>query len=221
MNCSQCEQLVDAYLDGELSGGLRVEFDAHRLRCRHCQQMLAMIETAGHVISANHGIPELSDDFADRVMKRVDVRRGRILRLPQVRIAAGVAMALQAAAVLVFAVMWRAPALDDPTAVKTIGADAADVDLTAVRTPAEEDAYLAVVDGIENRLWEMHQAGQQLSTDLEGLARYLDIAVPNEVAAHTEQVARMNPWQFFWGTLLPAEEEEPAPAVTSDGLHTI
>ena len=48
MNCSEAEQLFDAFLDGQLTGSLRLELDAHRLRCRRCQQTLAMMEACEH-----------------------------------------------------------------------------------------------------------------------------------------------------------------------------
>src|SRR5512143_2249321 len=99
MICSECEQLFDAYLDGHLAGSLRLEFDAHRLRCPHCQQTLAMLETIGHVIAADsHRQPELSAGFTDRVLEEITRPRERIFRLPYVRAAVVVGALAQAAA---------------------------------------------------------------------------------------------------------------------------
>lgn len=71
MNCVEAEQLFDAHLDGELGGTLRLEFDAHRLRCGMCQQKLAMLEACEHMLAADSRTPGLRDDFVDRVMGAV------------------------------------------------------------------------------------------------------------------------------------------------------
>ncbi|MBL8879060.1 MAG: zf-HC2 domain-containing protein, partial [Phycisphaerales bacterium] len=71
MNCSEWEGLLDAYLDGQLSGALRLEFDAHRLRCRRCQQSLAMMEAITHVVATDERSPAISDDFTQRVMSQI------------------------------------------------------------------------------------------------------------------------------------------------------
>ncbi|MHC5035492.1 MAG: anti-sigma factor family protein, partial [Planctomycetota bacterium] len=85
MNCSECERLFDAYLDGQLAGSLRLEFDAHRLRCRRCQQTLAMLETIGNVIASDPQVPEMSVTFTDRVMRQIQPPR-RVYR-PSLRVA--------------------------------------------------------------------------------------------------------------------------------------
>src|SRR5512143_2502532 len=104
MICSECEQLFDAYLDGQLAGSLRLEFDAHRLRCRHCQQTLAMLEAVGHVISSDSQAPELSGDFTSRVMRQIE--QPHVVRWPMPRVALVLGAVAQIAAVLVFALVW-------------------------------------------------------------------------------------------------------------------
>lgn len=99
MNCSDWEGLLDAYLDGQLSGALRLEFDAHRLRCRRCQQSLAMMEAITHVVSTDERAPVISDNFTDRVMSRILTNKPAVIRPRWTRVA-GWAVALQAAAVL-------------------------------------------------------------------------------------------------------------------------
>ena len=106
MNCAESEQFFDAYLDRELSGSLRLEFDAHRLRCPVCQQKLAMMEVCEHILARDDRIPALSDDFTDGVMNQVNQRRLVSQRSRRRRIVIGATVALQAAAVLVFAVIW-------------------------------------------------------------------------------------------------------------------
>ena len=87
MNCSEAEQLFDAYLDGQLTGSLRLELDAHRLRCRRCQQTLAMMEACEHVLTADRRAPELSVDFTERVMADTTRRRRIPGRLRSTRVA--------------------------------------------------------------------------------------------------------------------------------------
>ncbi|MBW7905174.1 MAG: zf-HC2 domain-containing protein [Phycisphaerae bacterium] len=109
MNCGDVERLLDAHLDGQLSGSLRLEFEAHRVRCRRCQQTLAMLEACTHVIATDHRQPALSDDFTDRLMSRIADGSPR-LRVR--RLAIGAAVALQAAAAVLFVSLmwpWQAP----------------------------------------------------------------------------------------------------------------
>ena len=68
MNCAEFERLIDAYLDGELAGSLRVEFDAHRLRCRRCQLTMIAMESVETVLANDRPLATLSDDFTERVM---------------------------------------------------------------------------------------------------------------------------------------------------------
>ena len=106
MICSECEQLFDAYLDGQLAGSLRLEFDAHRLRCRQCQQELALLEAVGHAISSDSLTPELSAGFTDGVMQQLTQPAPQIVRWPWPRVAVVVGALAQIAAVLVFALVW-------------------------------------------------------------------------------------------------------------------
>lgn len=106
MNCSDAEQFFDAYLDGELAGSLRLEFDAHRLRCTACQQKLAMMEACEHILSGESRGPLLSPDFTNKVMNEIRQRRFAEARRPRRRLVWAAAAAVQAAAVIVFAFLW-------------------------------------------------------------------------------------------------------------------
>ncbi len=134
MNCGEAEHLFDAHLDGELSGTLRLEFDAHRLRCSHCQQTLAMLESCGHLIATDRRGPSLSDGFADRVMGQIAQRQAERSKVYKLRfrkvglVAAGV---MQAAALLMLAVVLRNS--DSPTPVVD---DGTPIVVNNVRTPA-------------------------------------------------------------------------------------
>lgn len=106
MNCVEAESLLDAHLDGELSGALRLEFDAHRLRCPGCQRKLAMLEACENILASDTAAaPALSDDFTDRLMARLATAqppRRRVLR----RFALPAAALPAAAAILLFAFVF-------------------------------------------------------------------------------------------------------------------
>ncbi len=218
MNCSECEQLFDAYLDGQLAGSLRLEFDAHRLRCTRCQQTLAMLETIGHVIASTAQAPELPPDFTDRVMQDVAQPRARVFRLPLARVALVVGALAQAAAVLAIAIVWttRPAVLTPPPAAPVVA-----VDDSASADPAYNAVLGLITEGVEDRLWEMQTAGTNLTAEMKNLARYLDITLPEDVARESSKIAGVNPWQAFWGTLGPNEEEPPEPTPSAEEVHSI
>ncbi|GAG02903.1 unnamed protein product, partial [marine sediment metagenome] len=90
-----------------LTGSLRLELDAHRLRCRRCQQTLAMMEACEHVLTADQRVPALAEDFTERVMSDVVHRRRIPGRLRSTRVAVAVGFGLQAAAVLILAIIFQ------------------------------------------------------------------------------------------------------------------
>ncbi len=217
MNCVQAEQLFDAYLDGQLGGSLRLEFDAHRLRCRRCQQTLAMLESVGTLIATDSVHPPLSPDFTDRVMARI-AHRSAQRRRPLRRLLLVAGAVSQAAAVLAFVLYWlppkpRPPAQPAPAAPQ--------VPLEYANSPEFRAIRELVVDRVERRLWEMHHAGTQLTSDLVGLARYLNISLPADVARESLRMAGANPWQALWDAFLPRGEEETETPPATDELHSI
>ncbi len=86
MNCRQFEQFLDQYLDGELEGTLKLEFEAHLVDCESCGHEFAVMEAVGEIISAPApDEPRVSVNFADRVMadlsaqKQVRVKFRRVM----------------------------------------------------------------------------------------------------------------------------------------------
>lgn len=221
MNCSECEQLFDAYLDGQLTGSLRLEFDAHRLRCRHCQQMLAMLETVGNVIASDEPTPDLSLDFTARVLADV-ARPPRRLRISRRIVVVG-ALGLQAAAVLllVLLVNTRASAprsAPDFSTVWNVAGQPVD--------PGEEALKAWIVRRIEDRAWEMHAAGASLAADLTEMRRYMhryaNTLLPDDFRKSAQNVS-VNPVLGLLEVVVPGEAAEPesVPPPTVDGLYTI
>jgi hypothetical protein len=198
---------------------LRLEFDAHRLRCRRCQQTLAMLEAAGHVIASDTHTPAVSDDFTARVMSAVAQPRARVIRFPRLRVAIVAAALVQAAAILTIAIIRNGQTAEpaQPTAptVRVAGVE------STLPDPGAEGVRSLFVEGVEDRLWEMFAAGRNLPSDVLGLARYLDITLPADVARESSKLANVNPWQAFWGPLGAGDEEEPEAAPPAGEIHSI
>jgi anti-sigma factor RsiW len=220
MNCVQCKKLFDAYLDGQLAGSLRLEFDAHRLRCRHCQQTLAMLEAVGHVIASDGDVPALSDGFTARVMR--DVQRPRTLRFPAARVALVAGALLQAAAVLVFAIVLNTrPAAPPVEAVASAGRAGVGSSASPVDKPGAAFVRALIADAFQDRVSAMHAAGQQLTADVVNLAKYLDMPLPDDVARASVKMASGNPWQDLWDSVAPAEREDPDSGAGDDDVQSL
>lgn len=217
MYCPECEQLFDAYLDGQLAGSLRLEFDAHRLRCQRCQQTLAMLEAAGNVIASDSQVPEMSEDFTERVMRDITQPQVRTLCFPSPRVALIAAAVVQAAAVITVAVVWQSRSIPNvaPAPLATVATR------ENASKPDAEAIHRLIVEGFEDRVWDMYAACTRLPADVLDTARYLDIVLPPDVARESAKMAGVNPWQSFWDLLQPGEDEEPEPAPSADEVHSI
>ncbi|MFO0840409.1 MAG: zf-HC2 domain-containing protein [Phycisphaerae bacterium] len=205
MNCSEAERLFDAYLDGELSGALRLELDAHRLRCRRCQQTLAMLEACEHVLSAKTRAPALAADFTERVMARVAIAQPRKTISLRRWIWAGSSV-MSAAATIVLAMLWtgapsRTPA--DPLG------DALD------RAFRDRDK-IALMDIIYDKRDQLLAARGNLASDLGSLARYVgaSFSYPDDVS----RVMSRNPITGVIEMMVAPTTEKPVAAPDSHSL---
>ncbi|MBK8913601.1 MAG: zf-HC2 domain-containing protein [Phycisphaerales bacterium] len=173
MHCSEWERLLDAHLDGQLSGSLRLEFDAHRLHCPRCQQIVAMMETIGTVITADEP-PPLSTDFADRVMARIESAPAVTPWYRRSRLLAGLgAMNAVAAALLVFVVL---PRMGGPGGA---GSPAGVPEMSALNPRTIDPIDLA------DYIWVRAEAAHRsVSSDLSQLAQIpLGLSVPDGMSA--------------------------------------
>ncbi len=102
ISCRQARHLFDAFLDDELSPGLRAELHTHRVNCPACSQELAILEACADVIATDRREPRLHPDFADRVMVAFAGRRPAATYRWR-RIVLFVGSPFAAAAVLLFA----------------------------------------------------------------------------------------------------------------------
>jgi hypothetical protein len=201
MNCSEAEQFFDAFLDGELAGSLRLEFDAHRLRCPACQQKLAMVEACEHILARDSRVPTPRHDFTDRVMKAISQRRVIKLHARRRRIAIAASILLPAAMIGLFAILW--PFSTNLGSAETAGV----VDARTVAPELEE--MIEEKDKVELYAYIFNKADQLVAASSR-LAK--DVYSPLEFARN---------WTIpdFPEALVPAEEEvedtaEPAPNAT-------
>lgn len=207
MNCSDWESLLDAYLDGQLSGSLRLEFDAHRLRCRRCQQSLAMMEAITHVVATDERAPSLSDDFTDRVMEQILANRPVTIRPRWTRVA-GWAVALQAAAVLALVMFPGVREFFLPTTPSRPSMAENPVDPATLPTEARHEYYAAMI----SRAVAAHA---NLARDLGQVARYpLSVNLSDDFAKASTERFGSDPITTLLQMLLP--QEEPASNETSD-----
>lgn len=201
MNCSGVENLLDAHLDGQLSGSLRLEFEAHRLRCRHCQQTLAMMEAAAHVITHDRRGPALSDDFTDAVMGRLASTARPRWRLRPRTVALG--LLAQAAAIALFVVILRAPG-GSPLKSGSPTGDAAE---SLAGAAEHQDVTAAKMLGLLGSLGaQVLDRGAGLASD-GALLNYFDL--PAHVAEQSESLAEGDPVGLLLHALSPSAEGRP------------
>lgn len=215
MNCADCEQLFDAYLDGQLAGSLRLEFDAHRLRCRRCQQSLAMLEAIGNVLASDAEVPELSAGFSEQVLQQVQRPRRR----PTLRVVVLTGLALQAAAVLVFALLLNTPS-PAPTAVNAASPVAGTHGAPIEVLEGQDAARQLLTERFEDLAYECLDAGTNLTKNVKDALRYLNITVPDEYVRQSERIAE-NPLMELLRVLVPPVESPPQTTQTTDDLHSL
>lgn len=211
MNCSDAERMFDSYLDGLLSGTLRLEFDAHRLRCRRCQQTLAMLESVGHVIASDRRGPMLTTDFTDRVMGVIRQRSSERLALRRkrwLRVALVVGGVMQAAAVLVFAVIWGA-GRDDGGSRSAVASPVVELAVGPAEPLLSDMSADQLREFIYSRLEQALLAQKNLSEQGRRTLMYLNLDVPDPVARATFDALPLNPLTGWLNIVLPASVESP------------
>jgi hypothetical protein len=215
MNCSEAEHFFDAYLDGELAGSLRLEFDAHRLRCTVCQQKLAMMEACEHILARDTRGPALSEGFTDRVMSEIDQQRIIARRVRKRRLIIGTTVAFQAAAIITFAVLWigywskpAPPVPNDPAFVAEVkdAMEGGDRVVLSDLVFARRDEYLAARSNLEDEVHGLARLASTLSI-LDGLSIQPDTTP--------------SPWSIFPQVPTPASSEETEPEPDAAGSYSL
>jgi hypothetical protein len=216
MKCSEAEQFFDAYLDGELAGSLRLEFDAHRLRCTVCQQKLAMMESCEHILARDTRGPVLSDDFTDRVMDEIEQRRVLAAHSRR-RLVIGAAVALQAAAVIVFALLltayWNRPAPvlppgEDPIFTREVG--------DAMATGNRD----TLMELIQVRAGQLEAARSNLKGEVAALAGYApSLSIFDGIIPHSDAPASL--FEILIPRPVPPAVEETGPESDAAGSYSL
>lgn len=204
MNCSQAEQLFDAFLDGELSAALRLEFDAHRLRCETCRKKLALLEACESVIASDSRQPALADDFTDRVMAEIAARRVSQRLRRRLTILVG-SLALQAAAVGLFVLLWPASPAPTPTPPAPPAGVSSELDL-ALRDPTGGE----LIEYIHNNL---QRSVRNTRRNVAGLLDYLgDLSLLSGGAADDPPGLLRSVLESLAAPTPPADRQEPTPS---------
>lgn len=222
MNCAEFEQLMDAYLDGELSGSLRLEFDAHRLRCRRCQLSVAMMESVGDVLMLDHPPAGLSEDFTENVMARIERRRPLSIRMRGLRVALVAGGLLQAAAVLLLAIGLPSWLSTKPTseASNELASGHKRIISEIEQIPDRVDQHEAYYDYVVSRV---QGALSNLAADGTTLVRYpLDLTAPEELAQVSAGLEESSPLNLIIRAFVPEAPAEAEPhAPLSPDQHSL
>ena len=199
MNCSEAGQFFDAYLDGELTGSLRLEFDAHRLRCTACQQKLAMMEACEHILAGDARAPKLSVNFTNNVMNDIRQKGFRAGRKPRRRVVLVAAGLMQAAAVIVFAFLWIN---HQKVPVKPPGSDTG-FTIAAGESIDQKDSA-GLLQKMQDRMAELKSAPSLWGNDFRAIASYAPSLLN---IGELPQSVPSNP--LDWLFPMPVEKGEP------------
>lgn len=102
MNCRGVSRRLSAYIDNDLSPGIRLSVEEHLRACRRCARRLAELEAI--IVSARNLPPlEVSAGLKERILSAVNWRPKPVLRMSGIRLRFALAgTAFATAAVLVF-----------------------------------------------------------------------------------------------------------------------
>ncbi len=214
MNCNEAEQFFDAYLDDELSGSVRLEFDAHRLRCPVCQQKLAMMEACEHIVARDARLPLLSDDFTDRVMGAINNQRVIKLRSRR-RFVIAAATIMQAAAILVIALVWSSGDSNSTAGLANAGSQSEF--LTDVENALDKKDRVELLDLISQRADQVYAARYNIQNEVSQLASYAaNLSVLSDISL-TPDATSESPLSDIMGILVPTTTDEPEPPSDTSG----
>lgn len=71
MNCLHCSKYIYSYYDSELSAQTRLEIERHLAECPACRFQYDLTMTENKVLRDTSDIPELSQDFNQRVLQAI------------------------------------------------------------------------------------------------------------------------------------------------------
>jgi len=185
--------MLDAYLDGELGGTLKLEFEAHVVECKTCGHMLGMMDAVGQIVAApGPDEPRLSADFTDRVMADWAGQKRNLrwwYRMTRDAAAASVVLALGSAMI-----MWNRTE-ESPVESGRLTQIATHSGVASSANSQNLNTYLAgTFEKVESGLWELNEfrstAVDQVRQGLFNLAGPAPIPVNNPVRAKPAPKAR-------------------------------
>ena len=152
MNCSEFQKLLDAYIDGELDGVQRAEFEAYAAKCDSCAQALRAAEQLRDFLV--HMNDELAVPLPAQAAWRKAVRaEARKRRMKRVYAACGAVAAVCAVTIGTVAMLGSNPVAPnaEPRSVAYVEADgisdeAVLEDPVAMLGASDESAAIAYVD---------------------------------------------------------------------------
>jgi anti-sigma factor RsiW len=185
---------MDQYLDGDLGGSLKLEFEAHLVECEGCGHLYAMMEAAGAILAAPApDEPKMSIDFADRVLAGVKTRQTKPVKFRKFlhRISAAAGVVLMITGMFVYS-RNHATVSSGPQAASTLMASRA----TAENGRQEFNQWLAgTLEEAGSSLWELKElqttAVSQVKQGLfESLAGPATISETAEISKEPNPPAR-------------------------------
>ena len=84
MDCERVQELMDHYVNGDLSPSEQEPFEIHLRDCRRCQQRLKRLQKLLGILRSDP-TPPLPEGFVDRIMARAKDRETAIAREKSIR----------------------------------------------------------------------------------------------------------------------------------------
>jgi hypothetical protein len=74
MNCQLVDKYLYSYCDNTLPPGIGPSLGAHLKDCAKCRNKIALTKLENDLLREGYGIPELSHDFTQKVMKSIELK---------------------------------------------------------------------------------------------------------------------------------------------------
>lgn len=87
MNCQLIDQYVFDYCENNISPALREKIDHHLAECQRCSQQVNLTCLENEFLSDKSDLPDLTDDFADKVMHKIHAleQKSAVVPFPQTK----------------------------------------------------------------------------------------------------------------------------------------
>ncbi len=166
MNCQQFEHLLDRYLDKELRGTLKLEFEAHMVECENCGHLYAMSEAIGQIIATpGTDEPILSEDFSERILGELEKRNHRRVALRKIFAPAGLVASV--ALILTSVIIFSSPTNDSGKRFASVSVKASKVKSAFEMSFKQRFADKSGIENIKDeRIAETEAVGLRIGKDI-------------------------------------------------------